>query len=288
MLRRAILATMLVLCVAGVVRSQQPPSHGVDKAEPTKPQTQAQPDTRGTSDAPIVVKVLPAEKSEADHAREAEEKAAKARETAAKEHLDIDLVRYTSQLADYTLGLFVATAVLVFATIGLLIVTAFQAYQGRAEFNATHRPELVIHSLVPIHSGEAGETVAVIVVYFNKGRGTAKGIERYGYITNRTLPLQSGIEPPQLDLPLADIKAGEKRTLLIESQMLLADAQWSAGSTPHKGPWIVCIGKVVYQDGAGISREIGFAWRLVCSDNAGDWGTERWDPIENSEYQYSY
>lgn len=161
---------------------------------------------------------------------------------------------------------------------------------ARQQFMAAHRPELVIHSFVPIIDGdEPGETVKVMIVYFNKGRGVAKDIERYGYITNIKTPLTAGIEPPQIDSPRADIEPGERRTLLVESTWDLSATQFAATSAPKEGPWLICIGKIVYRDGAGVARELGFSRRLYIDPNPDEWlSAERWVPVEGSEYEYSY
>lgn len=75
---------------------------------------------RGTENSPVVVKVLPTEKSKEEFAREVE-----------KQESDRQLVKLTGDLANYTKLLFAATAALFLATIGLMVVGFHQVRDAK-------------------------------------------------------------------------------------------------------------------------------------------------------------
>jgi hypothetical protein len=75
---------------------------------------------RGTENSPVVVKVLPTEKSKEEFAREVE-----------KQESDRQLVKLTGDLANYTKLLFAATAALFLATIGLVVVGFHQVRDAK-------------------------------------------------------------------------------------------------------------------------------------------------------------
>src|SRR5258708_39718546 len=86
-------------------------SWGQSKQQPPKanPQNTTQQE-RGTENSPVVVKILPTEKSETELHSEKE-----------KQETDRQIVRLTDDLAKYTKLLFFATAALLLVTPGLFI-----------------------------------------------------------------------------------------------------------------------------------------------------------------------
>jgi hypothetical protein len=82
--------------------------------------------------APIVVNVAPAPKTEAERAEESEDRRKKA-------ETDTKLADYTGQLAFFTKGLFVATVVLGIATIGLLVAAYFQSRDMKASIAVANK-----------------------------------------------------------------------------------------------------------------------------------------------------
>ncbi len=118
MLMRAIWTVLFMLAVTYPAGSQQ---------------LQPERDQRGTEEIPLIVKVLPAEQTEADRARDAEERERKAREA--------ELVLFTGQLADYTHSLYVTTAALAFGTGVLILVgigTAFWDHHSQKRRERTY------------------------------------------------------------------------------------------------------------------------------------------------------
>jgi hypothetical protein len=108
----AISATTVAQSKRNQSRIKQPPAQ-VTKSESGKEQPQPQ-------QPPIIVNIVPAPKTDAERAEEAEERRNKS-ETDAK------LAEYTRELALFTKGLFYATTVLGIATIGLLIAAFIQS-----------------------------------------------------------------------------------------------------------------------------------------------------------------
>jgi hypothetical protein len=118
MLMRAIWTVLFMLAVTYPAGSQQ---------------LQPERDQRGTEEIPLIVKMLPAEQTEADRARDAEERERKAREA--------ELVLFTEQLADYTDSLYVTTAALAFGTGVLILVgigTAFWDHHSQKRRERTY------------------------------------------------------------------------------------------------------------------------------------------------------
>jgi hypothetical protein len=109
----AIALTFLVaFASASWGQSRQPPGR-------TSPPTAALQE-RGTDNSPVVVKVLPAEKSQTEIDNDVE-----------KQKSDRKLVELTGDLANYTRLLFIATGLLGLVAAGLAGVGTFQVRQGR-------------------------------------------------------------------------------------------------------------------------------------------------------------
>jgi len=115
---RALLFVAFVAASGGSVAQSQQPS-------PNASQQNANQQERGTEKAPIVVKVLPAEKSKGELDSEI-----------AKQESDRQLVKLTGDLAKYTRLLFVATGLLVLVTGGLMIVGFFQVSDAKKSIAA--------------------------------------------------------------------------------------------------------------------------------------------------------
>jgi hypothetical protein len=115
---------MKVRCVAIVLAllvAFASDSWAQSKQNPSKAsQQKATRQERGTEDSPVVVKIIPTEKSKGD--LEAEK---------AKQESDRQLVKLTGDLANYTKLLFAATAALFLATIGLVVVGFRQVRDAR-------------------------------------------------------------------------------------------------------------------------------------------------------------
>jgi hypothetical protein len=99
-----------------------------NQGERGTPQQPSNAETRGTEDRPVVVKVLPSERSQED-IQQGKEKAEQ----------DRQLTRFTGDLAFYTACLFGATVVLAIVSAGLALVAFFQMREARQSIKATVR-----------------------------------------------------------------------------------------------------------------------------------------------------
>ena len=117
---RCLVALVLLTGVA-FAQSQQPPAQ-------TGQQNTAQQE-RGTDKSPVIVKVLPTEKSKDDLARE---------DAKDEEKLAVEgrLVSLTGDLALYTKLLFVSTAILALITLGLVVVGFLQVRDAKKSIDA--------------------------------------------------------------------------------------------------------------------------------------------------------
>jgi len=110
-------------------RSQQ---MGIKQPETATSQPIPTEDQRGTEQSPLVVKVNPAPKTDAEREDESKERERVAKSDRQKEKSDADLVKYTSELAFFTKGLFYATIALFAATAGLGVAAFFQSRDTKA------------------------------------------------------------------------------------------------------------------------------------------------------------
>src|SRR5260221_2025643 len=148
---------------AGSAQSQQPSVEG-EQPKTEAAEGKGADEQRGTENAPIVVKVLPAEKGDKERADEAAERDEKRTLDRRLVELTSDLARSTDDLANFTMALFYATAVLGIGTCGLLLLGFRQSSDtkgalalARDEFNATHRPTLRVRlfRLQPLTDGRS-------------------------------------------------------------------------------------------------------------------------------------
>ncbi len=126
MLSRVLIALFLLSCAAF---AQSPNQSVVEQpaTQNTKQDGSAQKDA--AAQPPIIVNIIPAQKTETDRAEEAKDRRDKA-ETDAK------LAEYTGQLADFTRLLFYATVVLGVATVGLFVLGFCQSRDVKASVKA--------------------------------------------------------------------------------------------------------------------------------------------------------
>jgi hypothetical protein len=97
-------------------RSQQT---GIKQPESATSQPIRPEDQRGTEQSPLIVKVAPAPKTDAEREEEAKERERVANSERQKEKSDAELVKYTAELAFFTKWLGYSTLALVLATVGL-------------------------------------------------------------------------------------------------------------------------------------------------------------------------
>lgn len=119
---------LLILC--GVALAQSPPNQPIIDQPSTQDSKEKTGEQQNKSQQqPITVNIVPAQKTETERAEEAADRRNKA-ETDAK------LTEYTGQLADFTRGLFYATVVLGFATLGLLVIGILQSRDVKESVSA--------------------------------------------------------------------------------------------------------------------------------------------------------
>jgi hypothetical protein len=158
---------------------------------------------------------------------------------------------------------------------------------ARAEFIATHRPKITIHtaelrrdvSRVPGRQGEE-YFLGASLLGFNCGESIAKNIEVRGQIfagSNFVVDVQRPIVKT-----IPDVSSGIKLRAEIKSDIPIADAL--AGR--RTGVDYYCIGWIAYWDENGHRRETGFCFR------ADFWppppASERWVRSGKPEYEYEY
>ena len=187
---------------------------------------------------------------------------------------------FAAAIAAFTLALF-------FASIWTNILTSRTIKLARDEFNASHRPRIIIHSVknspvIRDSSDDGLDNICATITFFNTGDSTAKIESIFYSIAFRKFPLENGINP---------IKEFDPRNTIIESGMgdfikLETDIEmrmWKLRTnTVIK---LILIGKIFYRDKTGAFRQTGFCRAL-------DYGANGegliWERIDNLEYEYGY
>jgi hypothetical protein len=257
-------------------------SRGQSKQNPSKAsQQKTTQQERGTEDSPVVVKVIPTEKSKSD--LDAEK---------AKQESDRQLVKLTADLANYTMFLFFATAALFLATIGLVVVGFRQVRDAKRSINAAEdstriaeralteleRPFVAIEI---IDSGFKSESVSeeeyyvtleenLTFKYVNHGRSPATIIEtsdKFDICTPHNLP--DPIDPNALgnQVPFGVIVGanGGASPLSTREQSRGIDKQEFMRVTSGDDN-LVFIGYVRFRDIFNRTHVTGFCLRLSRSD----------------------
>lgn len=227
---------------------------------------------RGTEQSPLFVK----EVSTPQRNKEASDIADDANQEAANNHflLCINIV----------LATFAGLTLVAIARQSYLLNR--QTKLARAEFNATHRPEIVILSFVQpgnIENMADDYPVAANISYLNKGTADAVGVSIRAIIQMNNWAPEEGIEiPPLKELP--DAARGVIQTVDVLSKF---SAKEIASKTALRGfeeretrpalPY--CIGRISYRDESGSLRHMGFCRK---------WDGYVWETVENSPYNYAY
>jgi hypothetical protein len=177
----------------------------------------------------------------------------------------------------------IATFVIAAFTIVLAWVSKAQAKLiddqlklARAEFSVTHRPRIIVRSFQMVNIDiPVGERPRFIFIAHNMGDSPGRLIE----IRSGTLVLEANERiPNDLAFPHhedlnATLASGQKVEVSVlvnnEAMEIFAEAKL-----------LLCLGTIVYLDGAGNRRETGFCRRYKPD-------TRQWDSFE-SEYEYAY
>jgi len=147
---------------------------------------------------------------------------------------------------------------------------------ARDEFNATYRPEIIVHAIqyidVPTGSGDILDVVGASLVCFNKGGGAAKSVEVRGEII---IADDLGIDIQRhLIETVENVPSGTKLRFAIVSRRSLTDMM--VAGKPY-----FCVGTIAYLDSAEVRRETGFCFRLA-------YQPPRWEGSGSQEHVYAY
>jgi hypothetical protein len=259
-----------------------PDSWGQSKQNPSKSNQQKNTQQeRGTDDSPVVVKVIPTEKSRGD--LDAEK---------ARQDSDRQLLKLTGDLANYTRLLFAATAALFLATIGLVVVGFRQVRDAsrsiKAAEDSTRIGERALTELERpfvgieiIDSGFKSELVSeedyyvtlaenLTFRYVNHGRSPATIIEtsdKFDICTPNNLPDPIDPNAPGNQVPFGVIVGanGSNSPLSTREQSKGIDKQEFMRVTSGDDN-LVFIGYVRFRDIFGRTHVTGFCLRLSRSD----------------------
>lgn len=182
----------------------------------------------------------------------------------------------------------IATGVIAWFTVSLATVSRRQAelisdqiQLARDEFNATHRPKIIVRGFFMMKPDlPPGEPVRFGFVAHNIGEtpGTIVEISTAATVlqADDQVPQNSGIPGPKtLNLTLA---SGQHEVLPTGDGYTITDSdaiEIGAGNSV-----LLCVGVVIYVDGAKIRRQTGFSRRYRPRGRV-------WDIVE-SEYEYAY
>jgi len=292
------IAMLLALGGGSWAQPQQP--------SPQSSQQQRTQDERGSDKSPVVVKVLPAEKSKDEIDREK-----------ASQEAERQLVNLTGDLARYTKLLFIATGLLGIITAGLVAVGFFQVRDAKAsiavsvkaakaaeksakvaesQFLVAHRPRLRVRHVTIIDAGvgighptiffEPGAVIEGALSVVNVGGTDARIIRSLYriYFSKTGLPIRSPLDT-------SDLVLIEKHTILKVGESLVAVVRDKIAMEPdpdhgmielrqfNREGWVIYVmGEIRFQDEEGNDRFMGFC-RELQSDG-------RFRAVNDPDYEY--
>jgi hypothetical protein len=188
----------------------------------------------------------------------------------------------TDPVALFTFGLFVFTTVLAASTVGLWHATWRSVTLGRDEFNATHRPKIIVHSLEHATIADDEERLGVTLTYVNIGATRGRIVEIGSTITTTLSVPRPGIDLPTRTLDKW-VNGGEWGIYAIDSDIretaaIIENMRKGRG---YPAVEFLCIGYVRYEDATGTPRQTGFCRKFDASNRI-------WSRIETSDYEYAY
>jgi hypothetical protein len=308
----------MVFLVTGADGQSQRPQQPVS-AQNTPTTQPAAPDQRGSDQAPLTVRVLPAPDAKEKAEQEQRDRTERAKQDAEKATIDKKLAADTQRIADYTILLFCAAVgqALVFLwqlwlIRGSLIeakkaselaeASARTAQQqiglARAEFSATHRPRMRMkHAWFIDPAGwRVGEPLEISLDFVNIGSATA----HVGWINYQSIVLPKGERLPQRrpydEVPpsgiritrfrtVADVPSGVTLPREVCDGILIAD---EVQDILQGDRVLYLIGTIEYLDDAGGHlRQTAFCRRLTFQQYppaAGDMG--RFYVFKDRDYEY--
>lgn len=187
-------------------------------------------------------------------------------------------------IARYNYWLTWITAALVGATIGLGAISIYQLKLARAEFIATHRPKIKVHTAelrrdIGKVSGKQAEEhfLGASLLGFNIGESVAKNIEVRGEIfagSNFAVDVRRPIVKT-----FSEVLSGQKLRAEIKSNIPIV----TVAMGKRTGIEYYCLGWIAYWDENGLRRETGFCFR------ADLWGErEGWVSAGKPVHEYEY
>jgi hypothetical protein len=145
------------------------------------------------------------------------------------------------------------------------------------EFNATHRPELIVHHVqFAMNEGEGNIRMGAGITYFNKGSSPAIILFRNGIIGRFSDILPHDITLPLISKKDETVPGGTSSFFGIDSQLAV-----NAVTQGFDSENIYCIGQIIYADGRDAIRQTGFCRKY-------DAATDQWVKTNENEYEYSY
>ena len=187
-------------------------------------------------------------------------------------------------VAYYTLWLTLFTGVLATVGIGQGYLIRQQVQLARDEFNATHRPKVIVRNFhIGIHKIDKlpdGAAINPVFTGQNIGDSKARVIEVRSGITL----LKKGEKPPSgLSFPGKESfdfeLATGARDLFPANTGFVPDSEFFFNFFSDEYD-LYCLGTLTYIDSSGTQRETGFCRRYIEA-------ADSWETIE-SEYEYAY
>ncbi|MDP2757168.1 MAG: hypothetical protein Q8O45_06105 [Desulfurivibrionaceae bacterium] len=181
----------------------------------------------------------------------------------------------------YTFWLTVCTGLLVAVTGVLCGVTWLLKRVAAQEFDATHRPKIIVHTFEK-STNQKGQ-IGAFFTYINTGTSNAiiKTIGHNIFYSDNLIP---GAEMKVTEFKeIKIVKPGEAVTPYIESEITprAATIEEIKRQRNQSRLELLCIGKICYKDSSGAKRETGFCRKF-------DTATNCWLKVESSDYEYSY
>lgn len=198
------------------------------------------------------------------------------------EHPRIVVVRYgvcSGRFSDAHSGGITALASILIAafTATLWITNGRQLRLARDEFNATHRPRIIVHTFeVAYEDHSVGAQFKVV----NKGVSPATILTISDKIF-ATRALRQGVFLDTSTFANKILASGEPMDWGCKGDNLAFETEAVKMSKAPGDLKIWCIGKIIYADGEGRKRETGFCRSYDASG-------KRWVQEPESEYEYAY
>jgi hypothetical protein len=174
----------------------------------------------------------------------------------------------------------VATVALVIATVGLLILAVAQVRQGRAEFNATHRPQIsvreVMWAMQEMDGGEISTDDSIMFILSNCGRNSCTIVESAFQLTSGAMHGRTIRTRRHNHLGPVTLAVGEFRVLNYE--IVSEEEAFTAGARTLGACYFR--GTIVYEDPAKVRRR--FVFNRMCEK-----GSDRFVPTGDPEDEFT-